>query len=213
MYIPEFNRVEDRALAFAFMRANPFAIFVSTTASGPFATHLPFLIDESADQMTLRGHVAKANPHGQIIGRDHQSLVIFHGPHAYVSPALYEIRESVPTWNYAAVHVYGKARVLTDESAARQVLEDLIAQFDSSYTEQWISFSGEYRDRMQRHIVAFEITAMRVETKFKLSQNRTRAEQENVIRALAGSSDSAIAGTAVLMRQLGLGTERTRRIS
>src|SRR5438128_5465791 len=208
MYIPEFNRTEDRALALAFMRANPFVILVSTTANGPFATHLPLLIDESTDQIALRGHVAKANPHWQMISPDHESLVIFHGPHAYISPMLYEIRESVPTWNYAAVHVYGKGRLLTDESAARQVLEDLIAQFDSSYTEQWNSFSDEYRDRMQRHIVAFEIAATRIETKFKLSQNRTRAEQENVICALAGSSDSDIAGTATLMRQQGLGSSR-----
>src|SRR5437588_3569777 len=210
MYIPEFNRIEDRALALAFMRANPFVILVSTTANGPFATHLPLLIDESPDQITLRGHVAKANPHWQMIGQEeaHYSVVIFHGPHAYVSPTLYEIRESVPTWNYVAVHVYGKGRVLTDESEARQVLEDLIAQFDSSYNQQWNSFSNEYRYRMQRHIVAFEINATRIETKFKLSQNRTRAEQENVIRALAGSSDSAIAGTAALMRQQGLGATR-----
>src|SRR6266513_3465085 len=180
MYIPEFNRIEDRALALAFMRANPFGILVSTTDSGPFATHLPLLIDESADQVILRGHVAKANPHWQMIGQKdaHESLVIFHGPHAYVSPTLYEIRESVPTWNYAAVHVYGKGRVLSDESAVRQVLDDLVAQFDSSYGKQWNSFGDEYRDRMQRHIVAFEINATRIETKFKLSQNRTRAEQE-----------------------------------
>src|SRR5207244_3846667 len=140
----------------------------------------------------------KANPHWQMIGPDHESMVIFHGPHAYVSPTLYEIRESVPTWNYAAVHVYGNGRVLTDEPAARQVLEDLIAQFDSSYAEQWNSFSKEYRDRMQRHIVAFEITATRVETKFKLSQNRTKAEQKNVIRSLAKNSDSAVSGVAAL---------------
>jgi transcriptional regulator len=206
MYIPEFNRIEDGATALAFMRANPFAILVSTTDSGPFATHLPLLIDDSAGQLTIRGHVAKANPHWQMISQQQESLMIFHGPHAYVSPTLYEIRESVPTWNYAAVHVYGKGRILSDDSAAGQVLEDLVAQFDSSYQTQWQSFAEDYRSRMQRHIVAFEITATRVETKFKLSQNRTKAEQENVIRALAGSSDSAIAGTAALMRQRGLGT-------
>jgi transcriptional regulator len=205
MYIPEVNRIEDRALALAFMRANSFAILVSTTDNGPFATHLPLLLDESAGQLTLRGHVAKANPHWQMIGPGHESLIIFHGPHAYVSPTLYEIRESVPTWNYAAVHVYGKGRLLSDESASRQVLEDLIAEFDSSYGVQWNSLSDEYRNRMQRHIVAFEITATRIETKFKLSQNRTKAEQDNVIRALTGSSDSAVAGTAALMRQQGLG--------
>jgi len=209
MYIPEFNRIEDRALALAFMRANPFAIFVSSSENTPFATHLPVLIDESAGQLMLRAHVAKANPHWQMIGPDHESLVVFHGPHAYVSPALYEIRESVPTWNYAAVHVYGKGRVITEESATRQVLDDLTTQFDSSYNQQWNSFSDEYRNRMQRHIVAFEIIATRIETKFKLSQNRTKLEQENVIRTLAENSDSAISGVAALMRQQGLGVERT----
>jgi transcriptional regulator len=206
LYIPEFNRIEDRAIALAFMRANPFAILVSTTDSGPFATHLPLLVEDSVGQLVIRGHVAKANPHWQMIGQGQESLVIFHGPHAYISPTLYAIRESVPTWNYAAVHVYGKGRLLSDDSAARQVLEDLIAQFDSSYQAQWQSFAEDYRGRMQRHIIAFEITATRVETKFKLSQNRTKVEQENVIRALTDRSDSAVAGTAALMRQQGLGT-------
>ena len=197
------------------MRANPFAILVSSTNGGPFATHLPILIEESAGEIILRAHVAKGNPHWQMISPEqaHESLVIFHGPHAYISPTLYEIRESVPTWNYAAVHVYGKGRVLSDECVARQVLDDVIAQFDSSYGAQWNSFSDEYRHRMQRHIVAFEINATRIETKFKLSQNRTRAEQENVIRALADSADSAVAGTAVLMRQQGLGMSGDRSIS
>ena len=190
------------------MQANPFAILISGSDSGPFATHLPILARDVEGRVHLRGHMAKANPHWNLMAPDQESLVIFHGPHAYISPSLYEIRESVPTWNYAAVHVYGNGRVLTDESAARQVLEDLIAQFDSAYTEQWNSFSDEYRERMQRHIVAFEITATRIETKFKLSQNRTRAEQEKVIRALADNSDSAVAGTAALMRQQGLGVIR-----
>jgi transcriptional regulator len=206
MYIPEFNRIEDRAVAIAFMRANPFAILVSNAENGPFATHLPLLIDDSAGQPTLRGHVAKANPHWQMIEKK-ESLVIFHGPHAYISPSLYEIRESVPTWNYAAVHVYGKGRILSDEAAATRVLQDLIMQFDDSYRERWDSLSADYRTRMLRHIVAFEVTVEQIEAKFKLSQNRTRAEQENVIRALSGNPDSAISATAALMRQQGLGSE------
>src|SRR5437588_7836819 len=159
MYIPEFNRIEDRALALAFMRANPFVILVSTTANGPFATHLPLLIDESPDQITLRGHVAKANPHWQMIGQEeaHESLVIFHGPHAYISPTLYEIRESVPTWNYAAVHVYGRGTFFADEAQLRQLLQEVIGHFDSSYAAQWPSLSEQYQSRMLRHIVGFEI--------------------------------------------------------
>src|ERR1051326_5332889 len=96
MYIPEFNRVEDRGKALAFMRANSFAILVSNTVNGPFATHLPVLIDDTNKELKLRAHVAKANLHWQMIEQDSESLVIFHGPHAYISPCLYEIRESVP---------------------------------------------------------------------------------------------------------------------
>ena len=206
MYIPEFNRVEDRAKAIAFMCANPFAILVSVNGNLPFATHLPVVINDVDGQLTLRAHVAKSNPHWQLIEKQ-ESLLIFHGPHAYISPSLYEIRESVPTWNYAAVHVYGKGRVVSDEAGATRILEDLIAQFDESYREQWNSLSADYRTRMLRHIVAFEIPVTRIEAKFKLSQNRTNAEQENVIRALSGNPDSAIAGTAALMRKQGLGSK------
>ena len=204
MYIPEYHRIEDRAASVAFMQANPFAMLISTTDSGPFATHIPALVQEVQGRVTLRGHMAKANPHCEVI-EEQDSLVIFHGPHAYISPALYETRESVPTWNYAAVHVYGRGRILSADADTRRLLQDLTLQFDPSYQTQWQSLSPEYQSRMLRHIVAFEISAARLETKFKLSQNRTRVEQENVIRALVGSSDSAVSGVAALMRKQGLG--------
>jgi len=204
VYIPEFNRIEDRDTSLAFLRANPFAVLVSSLDGLPFATHVPLAVRERSGQIVLRGHVAKANPHWKSFGQEQESLVIFQGPHAYISPALYEIRESVPTWNYAAVHVYGRVSVVA-ENESREILEDLIGEFDSSYTAQWTSLSEEYRSRMLRHIVAFEMLASRLETKFKLSQNRTRREQANIVRALANSGDSAIAGVAALMRQQGLG--------
>lgn len=205
MYIPEFNRVADRAVALAFMQANPFALLISMTDTGPFATHLPILAREIAGVLQLRGHVARANPHWKSIKTDQESLVIFHGPHAYISPSLYELGESVPTWNYAAVHIYGVGSVFTEEARLNQFLQELTAQFDSSYAAQWPSLSEQYRRRMVQHIVGFEITATRVETKFKLSQNRTKTEQQNVIKSLASSSDSAAAAVATLMKDRGLG--------
>ena len=205
MYIPEYHRVEDRAVTLAFIKANPFAILISTTEDGPFATHLPILAQEVDGHLHLRGHMAKANPHWKSINEAQESLVIFHGPHAYISPSLYETRESVPTWNYAAVHVCGKGTVVTDESHLRALLQELIAHFDSLYAEQWPSLSEQYRARMVQHIVGFELTATRVETKFKLSQNRTRTDQESVIQSLASSSDSTVAAVAALMKQRGLG--------
>jgi transcriptional regulator len=207
MYIPEFNRVEDRAAAIAFMRGNSFAIMVSIHDDAPFATHLPVVIAERDGELMLRAHVAKANPHWKTFEREPQkdSLVLFQGPHAYISPALYEIHESVPTWNYATVHAYGRANVLAADPDKQQVLGELISQFDSSYLKQWNSFDERYRSRMLNHIVAFEIKVTRIEAKFKLSQNRTRTEQENVMQALGASSDSAVSGVADLMRQRGLG--------
>ena len=205
MYIPEFNRIEDHSVALAFMKANSFAILICMTQGSPFATHLPLLIEEVGGQVVLRGHLAKANPHWQALEK-HESLVIFHGPHAYISPRLYEIRESVPTWNYATVHVYGEATIFSDEERLNRTLHDMINTFDSSYMAQWSSLSHEYRSRMLKHIVGFEVRARRLEAKFKLGQNRTRTEQAQVMESLAQSGDSSVAGVARLMKELGLGS-------
>lgn len=205
MYIPEFNRQEDRSATVAFMRANPFAILVSTADGIPFATHLPLLVDEAGDEIVVRGHMAKANPHWKSMQAGEESLVIFHGPHAYISPTLYEIRESVPTWNYAAVHVYGEPALFSDEAGLLDTLHQMIHTFESSYMAQWSELSDHYRSQMMKHIVGFEIRAKRLEAKFKLSQNRTKGEQARVIQCLNQSKDSNISGTAELMRQEGLG--------
>ena len=204
MYIPEYNRIEDHALTLAFMQANPFAILVSETEAGMVATHLPFVVQLDAEGFLLRAHVARANQHWRALEQK-ESLVVFHGPHAFISPSLYEHRESVPTWTYAVVHAYGRGKILSAEAEAAQVLRDLISKFDASYKEQWSSVSEQYRRRMMNNIVAFEIRATRVETKYKLNQNRTRADQENVIRSLAQSSDTAVTEVAKLMRERGLG--------
>ncbi len=134
-----------------------------------------------------------------------ESLIIFHGPHAYISPSLYEIRESVPTWNYAAVHVYGEPTLFSGEEGLTETLNQMINTFESSYMAQWSEMSEEYRSRMMKHIVGFEIRAKRLEAKFKLSQNRTKGEQARIIESLSQNPDSNISGIAELMRQEGLG--------
>jgi transcriptional regulator len=205
MYIPEFNRQEDRSTALSFMRANPFAILVSNADGVPFATHVPVLIEEHADQLVVRSHMARANPHWKSMKEGEESLIIFHGPHAYISPSLYEIRESVPTWNYAAVHVYGEPTLFSGEEGLTETLNQMINTFESSYMAQWSEMSEEYRSRMMKHIVGFEIRAKRLEAKFKLSQNRTKGEQARIIESLSQNPDSNISGIAELMRQEGLG--------
>ena len=205
MYIPEFNRVRDQADTVSFVRANPFAILVSVSDSGPFATHIPILARTVNDQMVLHGHIAKSNPHSAFLEGAQESLAIFHGPHAYISPKLYESRESVPTWNYAAVHVYGHARAVTDPELLMEEVREIINTFDSEYFTQWSSLNDKFRYGMLKQIVGFEMVATRIEAKFKISQNRTKADQAAVISSLRQSTDSAVSGIAKLMQQQGLG--------
>ena len=213
MYIPEHFRVHDHAEAIAFMQANPFAILISSALAssndeGPFATHLPVFVRAMEEHLVIRGHVAKANPHWRYLEQNPQCLTIFHGPHAYVSASNYVTRENVPTWNYGAVHVYGNARTFASPDDLQGVLHELIGTFEPAYAEQWASLSETYRDRMLSHIVGIEIAVTRIEAKFKLSQNRTKEEQANVIASLAKSEDTEVSGVSRLMREQGLGVKK-----
>jgi transcriptional regulator len=153
----------------------------------------------------VQGHMARANAHWKSMNESEESLVIFHGPHAYISPSLYESRKSVPTWNYAAVHVYGEPTLFSDEEGLRATLHRMINTFESSYMAQWSELSEQYQSQMMKHIVGFEIKVKRLEAKFKLSQNRTKGEQARVIQCLNQSKDSNVSGVAELMQQEGLG--------
>ncbi len=193
------------------MRAHPFAILVSTTNDGPFATHVPVVIRETAGHTLIRGHVAKANPHWRYLQEESHCLMIFHGPHAYVSPTNYATQENVPTWNYGAAHAYGEACTFSETADLLNMLHDLIPTFEATYAEQWDSLSESYRVRMLGHIVGFEIEITKIEAKFKLSQNRTRAEQQKVIDSLSRATDTAISGTARLMCDHGLGAKKEHK--
>jgi len=208
LYIPEHFRVEDHAKALAFMRANPFTILVSNTAEGPFASHLPLVIRADGDHLTLRGHVAKANPHWRYLEADPKCLTIFHGPHAYISPTNYNTSENVPTWNYATVHIHGNASTLHAPEDLLRILHELIPLFEPTYADQWSSLNDAYRQRMLSHIVGFEVAVTKIEAKFKLSQNRMRDEQQKVIESLSLVPDTAVSSTATLMREQGLGLKK-----
>jgi len=193
------------------MQSNPFVILVSTTEDGPFASHVPVVVRETGDQLILRGHVAKANSHWRYLEQNPHCLTIFHGPHSYISPSNYTTRENVPTWNYGAVHVYGTARVFASPEALQGVLHELIATFEAAYAQQWDSLDQAYRDRMLSHIVGFEITATKLEAKFKLGQNRSKQEQANMLATLAKAEDTAVSGVARLMQEQGLGVGASKK--
>ena len=193
------------------MRANPFAILVSSADRGPFATHVPVVIREYGERLVIRGHVAKANPHWKFLEDNSTCLIIFHGPHAYISPSNYETREAVPTWNYGAVHAYGSAETFAEPDRLLSVLRDLIPTFEAAYEQQWESLSATYQQRMLGHIVGFEVSITSIEAKFKLSQNRTTKEQQHIIDSLGASSESAVSGTARLMCEHGLGLKNEKQ--
>jgi len=211
VYIPEHFRLRHDADAVAFMRANPFAIMISSTEEGPFATHLPLSVHAEEGKTVLRGHVAKANPHWRYLEQQPQCLTIFHGAHSYISPSNYVALDSVPTWNYAAVHVYGDARIFSSPEQLHGMLEELIETFDPAYRSQWERTSPTFRENMLRQIVGFEIVATRIEGKFKLSQNRTRQDQANVIASLEKSEDTAVSAVSRLMREQGLGLKTVKK--
>lgn len=192
MYLPKHFREDDPAILTEFMRAHPFAALVTVVDGAPFATHLPLVVQASAEGVALLGHVARANPQWQTLAEQREALAIFAGPHAYVSPTLYEQRQSVPTWNYIAVHAYGPVRPITAPDEAEAVLQRLIARHEPPYQAQWAELPERYRTSMLNGIVAFEMTVTRLEGKFKLSQNRAPGEQRNLIAALEalGQPDS-----------------------
>jgi transcriptional regulator len=201
MYIPNAFRETDADQLVAFMRAHSFITLVSVVDGAPFASHIPVALAVQQGQVTLAGHVARANPHWRAFGAG-ESLAIFGGPHAYVSPALYAERESVPTWNYIAVHAYGVPRPIAfaeSPAAVEGALAELIATHDGAYQAQWDSLPQKFRDGLMRGIVAFEMVVTRLEGKAKLSQNRSHADQRSVTEALLRSADPAARDTGAAM--------------
>ena len=189
MYIPSYYNETDESKLTEFMQAHSFATMISSQNNNLRATHLPFVIEKRGDQIFLVSHMAKANPQWKEF-IDYELLIIFQGPHAYISPTHYEKKQNVPTWNYIAVHAYGKAIIIDEPTAVITILEKMIHSYEASYIEQWKSLSDDYKNGMVKGIVTFEIEITKLEGKFKLSQNKTKNEQQTIISAFEKSNDS-----------------------
>src|SRR5258706_16236783 len=117
MYIPKAFNETDRDVLFDLIDEYAFATLVSFSSSEPTVSHIPLLVDrQGPGHERLLGHVARANKQWTEFAGERSVLAIFQGPHAYVSPAWYSEHPSVPTWNYAIVHVHGRARVLDGDA-------------------------------------------------------------------------------------------------
>ncbi|MGH8709088.1 MAG: FMN-binding negative transcriptional regulator [Burkholderiales bacterium] len=200
MYSPPYNRVEDRRELLEFMRAHNFALLVTATAGVPLASHLPVTLADGAGGIVIHSHMAKPNPQWREFFDD-EVLVVFSGPHAYVSPRWYEATERVPTWNYAAVHAYGTARVTTDKTVKHAAQRALVAELDPQWLPKFDALRPDYVASMLDGIVTFDIAVTRLETRWKLSQNRGRREQELIAAALDKSKDTTERALAALTRK------------
>lgn len=193
MYTPTHFAMDELADQHGLMDDCDFGVLVSQSPDGLFATHIPMMLvrDEGAFG-TLYGHLARSNPHTKLFGSE--ALVVFSGPHAYVSPSWYSDRSTnVPTWNYSAVHCYGVPRVLDGEPLTH--LRDMAARYEGTRANGWSldELKPEIRESLPRGIITFRMEITRIEGKAKLSQNKSRVERERVIEGLKADGEHRLA--------------------
>jgi transcriptional regulator len=200
MYSPAYNRIEERAEVLEFMRANNFPLLVTGTGGTLHGSHLPAMVQERAGAIVIDMHMARNNPQWKEFFDD-EVMVVFTGPHAYISPRWYEEQERVPTWNYTAVHAYGVPRIVDERAAKHASQRRLVAAMDPQWLPKFDALRREYVDQMLDGIVNFEIPVTRLETRWKLSQNRSRREMQLIAAQLEKSADSGERALAELTRR------------
>lgn len=191
MYIPPAFKVDDSDKLRDVMQRFSFAMLVTQRDGIPFASHLPLLLDASrGPHGTLLGHMAKANEQWRHFADEAQALVVFQGPHAYISPRWYQTELAVPTWNYVTVHAYGTPRVLHDREQVDGALQRLIQTYEGNGHGAWKGdLPPEFKAKMLNGIVGFEIPIARIEGKWKLGQNRSAADVRGVHEELRTAHD------------------------
>ena len=186
MYMPPKFTESDRGVALAAIKNPGWGYLVGVADGVPTAAHLPFLLQGAPGAEKLVAHMARANPHWQSFADGVEQLVVFAGPHTYVSPRWYAAEPAVPTWNYVAVHVYGVPRVVDDAQEVYAAQKRLVDFHESGTDRPWRleDMPEDFVAGMLGAIVNFEIPIARIEAKFKLSQNRTADDRKGVIAAL-----------------------------
>ncbi len=208
MFVPKAFRLDDRQAIAALIEAYDFALLVTTLEGQPQASHLPFLYDpERGGKGTLLGHMARANPQWRdfatLAERGEEALVVFQGPHSYISPTWYGGGgPTVPTWNYVAVHAYGRPRLMEDSAAVRALLDRLVTAQEAGQARPWSTADLEesFVQGMMRGMVAFEMPVTRLEAKAKLSQNKKPAQFAAATRALEAAEEPLARETGRWMR-------------
>ncbi len=186
MFIPAHFEITDKDEIFSFIKANAFGQLISHVDHQLFSSHIPFLVSDNNSSLIC--HVAKQNPQWKNI-EDQEILITFQGPHDYISPSWYK-SPGVPTWNYQSVHVYGKPKLITDLEQIKRIIEELTGIYESSNKNPWVP---EYKISLLNVIVGIEIQITNIQCKYKLSQNRSAIDQQQVIKELKIKGSTTLA--------------------
>jgi transcriptional regulator len=204
VYLPPVFTESRSEVLIAHIERHDFGLLVSQGESAPTASHVPFLVERRDGQLLLQAHLARPNPQLAELDRAGEALAIFQGPHAYVSPSWYTVAPAVPTWNYAAVHAYGKVRTIAEPDWLRDFVRRLSERHEAREPAppwQIEALPEPYLASMLKGIVGVEIEVNRLEGKFKLSQNRPAADRPRIIAALEHREDAESRDLAALMRR------------
>ena len=201
LYVPPLFAQNESAAVARLIHDYPFATLVTPAAAEPWLSHIPLLLIGGGAHGTLIGHFARANAHWQH-AREVESIAVFQGPHAYVSPSWYrDPAQAVPTWNFTAVHAHGRLELIDDARDTLDVLGALIERFESKRAAPWtLAMPERQRDALVGAIVAFRMPIARIDAKFKLSQNRPGDDRIRVIAALKAEGYSEASATAAWMQ-------------
>ncbi len=196
MYTPSSFKEENPDVLFELIETYNFGVLFSQHGEAPEATHLPFLVDKNRGANgTLIAHFAKANKHWKSLDESKEVLAVFQGPHTYITPSWYKNRETVPTWNYATVHVFGKPKVIHNLDELREMVTRLTHFHEDQVDSDWsLEESGKHFEIDLKAITGLEIEITRMEGKFKFNQNRKEEDQRNVIENLEKLGEKDVSG-------------------
>jgi len=207
MYIPPYFKIEDPEAIERIVSENGFATLITPSSEGIKATHLPLLYvprGSSEDAGIINGHMARANDHWRSIEGQSESLAIFQGPDAYISPEWYETAPAVPTWNFAVVHMRGPLELIDDREWLTSHVDDMVKFHESRALDHPPAPPNpELKASLIGGIVGFRMTVTTIEAKFKLNQNRSDADRQAVADTLDASGDQTDSDVAALMRKHG----------
>ncbi|MEO8357971.1 MAG: FMN-binding negative transcriptional regulator [Chloroflexota bacterium] len=200
MYTPKLYREESREKILEFLQQNDFAALVCYDGEKPVASHLLVEVLEDGEKLLINGHMSRANSLWRTFENRAEVLVMFQGPHTYISPTWYN-HVNVPTWNYQSIHVYGSPHVITDHDEAYSLLKRLIDRHEMNSHYKMETLPQDFVDKEMKGIVAFQIEVTQIQANYKLSQNRNDEDYQNIISHLEERTDELSHGVAAAMKR------------